>query len=111
MTTASSTATSFDPRGLRRAQPLNQPLPSTVRWIETLPSAIRPRSLLRSFPRIANALARGWNDPANASSYLDSLLHDRRGGRQGFPADVQAELMTLHDYVDGRYRGLPVRSR
>jgi hypothetical protein len=111
MTEASTGERAIDPRGLRRAQPLNQPLPATLRWIDGLPSDVRPLSLLRDFPRIANGVARAWNDSDVLATYLDSLLHDRRGGRRGFPADVHAELMTLHDYAEGRYQALPVRAR
>jgi hypothetical protein len=96
-----------DPRHLRRAQALNQVLPATHRWIARLPANIQPRSLLREFPRIANILARAWPDAPSAAACLDSLLHDRRGGRRGFPGDVQSELLTLRDFIEGRYATSP----
>ncbi len=96
-----------DQRGKRRAQPLNQALPATWRWIAQLPADIRPLSLLQDFPRIANHLARAWQEPTSFSNYLQSLLIDRRGGRRGFPGEVQSELLVLRDYVEGRYPASP----
>ena len=92
-----------DPRRLRRAQPLNQALPATLKWVDTLPAEIHPLALLREYPRIGNTLARTWNDALALASYLDSLLVDQRGGRRGFPGDVHHEIQCLREYVSGRY--------
>ena len=92
-----------DPQCLRRAQPLNQALPSTLRWVAQLPPSICLHSLLREFPRIVNVLARLWPDAASFAAYLDSLLNDRRGGRRGFPPEVQHDLLMLRDYFEGCY--------
>ena len=94
-------------RYLRRAQPLNQAVPATCRWIAQLPADIQPLSLLREFPRIANVLARAWPDAASFAAQIESLLHDRRGGRRGFPRDVQSELLMLRDFIEGRYATSP----
>ncbi len=96
-----------DPRSMRRGQPLNQALPATWRWIAQLPADIRPLSLLQDYPRIANHLARAWHDPVIFATYLSTLLVDRRGGRRGFPGEVQGELLLLRDYVEGRYPASP----
>ena len=90
-------------RSDRRARPINQALPATSKWFESLPPEIQPSALMRDFPRIANQIARVWNDAAGLEAYLDALLVDRRGGRRGFPGDVHHELLSLRDYVDGRY--------
>jgi hypothetical protein len=91
---------------LRRAQPLNKPLPSTVRWVASLPAAVQPLALLQQFPRIANRLALAWHDQEATAECFDDLLVDRRGGRQGFPPDVQRELSVLREYVALRlFRG------
>jgi hypothetical protein len=87
----------------RRSQPINQALPATLKWIESLPPEIQPLAILRDFPRIANGLARTSHDELAFAAYLDMLLIDRRSGRRGFPGDVHSELMCLRDYVDGRY--------
>jgi len=109
MTMASQPAIrAVDPRALRRAQPLNQALPSTMRWIAALPLTARPHALLRDFPRVANTLARNRADPASLAACLDELLRDARGGRRGFPADVHAELIALREYEEGRAETLPV---
>jgi hypothetical protein len=56
--------------------------------------------VLRHYPRIANVLALSWNDPASVREYLFDLLIDRRGGREGFPEDVRAELLVLRAYLE-----------
>lgn len=48
----------------------------------------------RRFSRIAQELATRWNR-GDINTYLDSLLLDDRGDRQGFPAEVLEELMFL----------------
>jgi hypothetical protein len=90
-------------RSDRRAKPINQALPATVKWFKSLPPEIQPSALMRDFPRIANQIARAWNDAPALEACLDSLLVDRRGGRRGFPGDVHHELLSLREYVDGRY--------
>lgn len=94
-----------DPKANRRREPFNQPLPGTLRWVESFPEAIRPNALLERFPRIANALARAWNDREQLRMELDQLLVDRRTGRRGFPPDVYNELLTLRDVAEGRFPG------
>ena len=96
-----------DANGLRRRQPYNEPLPSTMRWAAAVPRELRPFALLREYPRIANLLARDWNDPGECHHYFDDLLNDRRGSRKGFPVEVLEDLLTLRDYYQGRYPCLP----
>lgn len=100
-----------DANGLRRRQPYNEPLPSTMRWAAALPSELRPFALLRKYPRIANLLARDWSDPAECQRYFDNLLNDRRGRRMGFPVEVLEDLLTLRDYYQGRNPYWPALER
>jgi hypothetical protein len=86
----------------RRIQPLNQQLPATARWAASLPEEVQPAALLQTYPRVANALARLWQDDIGLELYLDELLIDRRGGRRGFPPEVHNELLTLRVYRAGR---------
>lgn len=65
-------------------KPMPIPVPT-----EKARSAIEVR-----FPHIARALSTLWQTD-QIGLYLDSLLIDTRGGRQGFPADVLDELMFL----------------
>lgn len=51
-------------------------------------------SVERRFPRISRELGHLWNGP-HIDRYLDDLLIDTRGNRQGFPAAVLEELMFL----------------
>jgi hypothetical protein len=98
--------TSFaDPRDRGRRQPLNLQLPNTARWATELPEEVQPLRLLQQFPRIANNLARLWQDDLESRMYLDELLIDHRGGRRGFPPDVHLELWNLREYCERRSAG------
>lgn len=68
---------------------------TAVAWRDALPEDIRPHHLAERFPRIANRLALIWADPAGTAAFLDELLIDKRGGRQGFPAPVADDLRRL----------------
>jgi hypothetical protein len=82
----------------RKAVPANAPLPRTLKWVEGLPSSVKPTALLRHYPRIANVLAAAWDDPKAVSSYMDCLFRDERGDRKGFPTDISSELLALREY-------------
>ncbi len=73
---------------------------ATTEWLATLPNGLRPHALPRRFPHMANALAQRWSNPTAVRDYLDRLLIDTRGNRQGLPLDVADELATLKDYFD-----------
>lgn len=66
-----------------------------IDWVLSLPPSLRPRELCERFPRVANALAEVWRDPARRAALLDDLLLDRRGGRQGFPPEIRREIEQL----------------
>ena len=83
---------------LRKAQPSNEPLPCTFRWMATLPHNVRPLALLRRYPRIANAMALAWDEPNSLRAYFEVLLVDRRGNRQGFPKAIRQELLALREF-------------
>ena len=85
-------------RRKRKGAPSNELLKPTFRWTATLPRSVQPLALMRRFPRIANQLAAVWSDTPSVRSYLDSLLVDDRGNRQGFPPDVLREMLSLRLY-------------
>jgi hypothetical protein len=84
----------------RVSEPANGLLRPTMNWASRLPSDTRPNSLLTKFPRIANLIAVLWQDPNSLRRYVDDLLVDKRGNRQGFPLDVLRELFALRAYYD-----------
>ena len=84
---------------------------TTRQWLRRLPAGRRPQRLCELFPRVANQIAWYWRDPAEARDVLDSLLIDRRGGRQGFPRPVALELRRLRDYLDRATEDLPEHGR
>jgi hypothetical protein len=84
----------------RMSEPANGLLKPTFAWAATLPTDIQPRTLLYRFPRIANLIAAMWQDSNSLRRYVDDLLVDKRGNRQGFPVDVLRELFQLRAYYD-----------
>ncbi len=84
----------------RASRPANGLLRPTVNWASALPDDVRPNTLLAKFPRIANLIAVLWQDPRSLRRYIDDLLVDKRGNRQGFPLDVLRELFALRAHFD-----------
>jgi hypothetical protein len=84
----------------RMSEPANGLLKPTFAWAATLPLEVQPRALLFRFPRIANLIAAMWQDPNSLRRYVDDLLVDKRGNRQGFPLEVLRELFRLRAYYD-----------
>lgn len=84
----------------RASEPANGLLRPTFTWASALPPDIQPRALLYKFPRIANLIAAMWGDPNSLRRYVDDLLVDKRGNRQGFPVDVLRELFELRAHYD-----------
>ena len=89
-----------DFKSSRKAAPASAPLPRTLEWIASLPPDVQPTVLLRQYARIANVIAAAWREPTSLRSYMDCLLTDDRGNRQGFPPDVLRELLALREYHD-----------
>ena len=78
---------------------------AAVAWMNEIPAEVAPQALASQFPRIVNRLARFWDSPRMVDSYLEDLLVDRRGKRQGFPKKVLQELYALAEYH--RHRRAP----
>ena len=89
-----------NPTAGRQAQPPEALLGDTIKWLAALPQNVRPTSLPIQHVRIANALARLWSDHRRCLEYLEELLIDRRGDRQGFPFEVALEIAGLKDYYE-----------
>ena len=53
-----------------------------------------PEAIAQNFPHILARLADLWGSTA-LDAYLDGLMLDDRGGRQGFPPDVGTEIFRL----------------
>ena len=84
----------------RMSEPANGLLKPTFAWASKLPQDIQPRTLLYRFPRIANLIAAMWHDSNSLRRYVDDLLVDKRGTRQGFPVEVLRELFQLRAHYD-----------
>ena len=72
---------------------------------------VRPLELCNVYPRIANRIARSWDDPASAETVLDDLIVDHRGGRKGFPSQIATELVRLYALHEKRLVDKSTQSR
>ena len=72
---------------------------TAIDWIIALPAATRPRALCEKYPRVVNQIAETWRDHARTAQALGRLLVDERGGRHGFPSDVQLEIRRLQEHA------------
>ncbi|MGN5477404.1 hypothetical protein ACTMU2_12395 [Cupriavidus basilensis] len=86
---------------VRRPEPPDSMVLTTVamRWLSSLPAEARPIELCRRYPRIGNQLAALWSHPIAIGAYLEDLLIDKRGGRQGFPDGIALELSRLQEHL------------
>ena len=69
-------------------------------WLENLPDNVKPKVIQEQYPRIVNRLASMWKHPDEFVEYLDELLVDKRGDRDGFPMTIALELATIKDYYE-----------
>ena len=79
---------------------------AAFKWLAALPKGVRPIELGRSFPRIVNQFAAMWPYPDAVDTYLQELLIDQRGTRQGFPPLIAIELAELRAYFDAEVAGM-----
>jgi len=75
-------------------------LPETWALLAELPIDAKITQLAVKYPRVANRIAENWSRPDITKPYLANLLIDDRGGREGFPPDVVAELLRLSHYYE-----------
>lgn len=68
--------------------------------LTSLPPGVAPAALAERFPRILNRIADTWATPSALIDYLDGLLRDDRGNRQGFPFDVAVDIMHLTSHCE-----------
>ena len=73
----------------------------SLEFLSTLEGADYPKALVGRFPRIVNAMMGLRGDPVALKSYMESLLRDMRGGRQGFPLDVLMNIQDMRDRLCG----------
>jgi hypothetical protein len=78
-----------------------------ARILAELPAAVAPTQLAACFPHIVNRIASLWKIPRQMDPYLDSLVIDQRGGRQGFPAPIAWEILRLKDHYQTVVYPLP----
>lgn len=83
-----------------------------IQWLASLPVAEQPSTLCERYPRIANRLALVWPDMELTDRYVESLVIDRRGGRQGFAPAIMAELIRLRAFraAQSRQSGVQVQA-
>jgi hypothetical protein len=79
----------------------------TFKWIASLPAEVRPMATGRQYPRIVNRIGDLWPHCEYTRLHFQSLLVDRREGRNGFPPLVRKELQALQHYYFVHCSGLP----
>ncbi len=60
-----------------------------------------PHCLAEKYPRIIERIVDLWESPKSTIAYLNELMIDQRGGRQGFPPDVAREIFMLSVIYEG----------
>jgi hypothetical protein len=83
-------------------------LPATLNeasyaWIMYIPKTTRPLVLAQQYPRILNRIVELWKRPLKCDDYLEELIIDKRGDRQGFPNAITDELTKLKEYFDANF--------
>lgn len=70
----------------------------THNWLNALPMGIRPVHLQQEFPRIANDLARLWQERQVIDLYFEEKEFSPREDRCGFSPIIKEELLAMHLY-------------
>lgn len=78
-----------------------------IHWLSTLPADVRPLATGRHYPRIVNRISDLWSQCEYTRLHFQSLLIDRRNGREGFPFEVRRELLALQHHYFVHLSGLP----
>ena len=83
----------------RQVMPTDRALTGvSLEWLTRLPPKVRPGRAAERYPRVVNQIAQTWASGAQCTATFDDLLVDHRGGRHGFPYDVEVELKGLREY-------------
>jgi hypothetical protein len=78
---------------------LDQSLQSfTEMWLKGIPENVRPLNCAEHYPRVLNKIAALWSLNERCMDYLNELVIDVRGGRQGFSYGVLGELRRLRTH-------------
>jgi hypothetical protein len=87
----------------KKSEPFPPLLPDAEidRMVERKPQPAPPRPqpfavVAELYPRIAERVKQLWGTP-ECDRYLDELLIDKRGNRQGFPPPVVSALLALSE--------------
>jgi len=72
-----------------------------------LPADVRPIATGRLYPHIVNRISDLWSQCEYTRLHFQSLLIDRRKGRDVFPPEVKAELESLQRYYFEHISKLP----
>lgn len=70
-------------------------------YLSTLATADYPKELAERYPRIINSIVSMRHNERDLREYFESLLNDKRGGRQGFPLGVLLDIQNLKEKILG----------
>jgi hypothetical protein len=77
-----------------------RPTSKATELIAKIPKDLSLIHVYSEYPRVLNKIASTWGNPREFYPYIDSLLMDSRGGRQGFPFAVARELNRLAQHYE-----------
>lgn len=69
-----------------------------ARLLGTKAERLYPMQLANAHPRIIERIVALWNQGSSLEAYLDDLLIDRRGNREGFPPPIIMEILALKNF-------------
>jgi hypothetical protein len=72
-----------------------------TRLLGTQAEKLYPMQLANAHPRIIERIVALWQQGPALETYLDDLLIDRRGNREGFPSEIIMEILALKNHVLG----------
>ncbi len=70
----------------------------TQMWFESLPDSVKPHNCAQHYPRVLNKIAALWSLNERCLDYLNGLVIDTRGDRQGFSYGVLGEMRRLRTH-------------
>jgi hypothetical protein len=73
---------------------------AALRLLVKVDSKVGLREISVRYPRVLNRIAASWDSPLDAERCFDELLLDARGTRQGFPASVISEIVSLRHHYE-----------
>ena len=80
-------------------------------WFDSLPDSVKPNNCAQHYPRVLNKIAALWSLNERCMDYLNDLVVDTRGDRQGFSYGVLGEMRRLRTHRMATMRTPPAHEQ